>query len=36
MLLAVIIMVGLLSYIPVFSLGTLYDWARDFNFLVIP
>ncbi len=35
MLLAVIIMIGLLSYLPIFALGPLYSWAKDFDFMVI-
>ncbi len=35
MLLAVIMMIGLLSYLPIFALGPLYAWAKDFNFVVM-
>ncbi len=31
MLFAVIIMIGLLSYLPVFALGPLYSWAKAFG-----
>ncbi len=35
MLLAIIIMIGLLSYLPIFALGPLFSWAKDFDFMVI-
>ncbi len=35
MLLSVILMIGLLSYLPIFALGPLYTWAKDFGFVVM-